>query len=93
LGLRHQNPVSFSTLTQTNLDYVGPIADIKYFGVDEMGEGERKYFMSWYDEQKDKVFNYRRVLEEYRQDDVTVLRQAYQFSGGILWKLEISRFS
>jgi hypothetical protein len=34
--------------------------------------------MSWYDTQKDKVFDNRRVLEEYCQDDVTVLRQACQ---------------
>jgi len=31
--------------------------------------------MAWYDEQKDKVFYNRRVLEQYCQDDVTVLRQ------------------
>jgi hypothetical protein len=34
--------------------------------------------MAWYDEQKDKVFDNRRVLEQYCQDDVTVLRQACQ---------------
>jgi len=34
--------------------------------------------MSWYDAQKDKVFDNRRVLEQYSQDDVTVLRQAFQ---------------
>jgi len=34
--------------------------------------------MSWYDKQKDKIFDNRRVLEQYCQDDVTVLRQACQ---------------
>jgi len=34
--------------------------------------------MAWCDEQKDKVFDNRRVLEQYCQDDVTVLRQACQ---------------
>ena len=43
-----------------------------------MSVGERKDFMSWYNEQKDKVFDNRRVLEQYFQDDVTVLRQACQ---------------
>jgi len=43
-----------------------------------MSESERKEFMSWYDAQKDKVFDNRRVLEQYCQDDVTILRQAYQ---------------
>ena len=60
------------------MDYVDPIPDIKYFGADEMSEGDRKDFLSWYNEQKDIVFDNRRVLEQYCQDDVTVLRQAYQ---------------
>jgi hypothetical protein len=60
------------------LDYVGPITEIKYFDDDEMSAGERKDFMSWYDEQKDKFFDCRSVLEQYFQDDVTVLRQACQ---------------
>jgi hypothetical protein len=42
--------------TEANLDYVGPIPEIQYFGADEMSEGERKVFLSWYNEQKDKVF-------------------------------------
>jgi G:T-mismatch repair DNA endonuclease (very short patch repair protein) len=64
--------------TKANLDYVGPMPDIKYFGADEMSEGERKDFLAWYDEQKGKVFDNRHVLEQYCHDDVTVLRQACQ---------------
>ena len=56
--------------------YVGPIPDIEYYGADEMGEAERRKLMAWYDEQKVKVFDNRHVLEQYCQDDVTVLRQA-----------------
>jgi hypothetical protein len=41
-----------------------------------MSEGDRKDFLLWYAEQKDKVFDCRHVLEQYCQDDVTVLRQA-----------------
>jgi len=62
--------------TKANLDYVGPIRDIEYYGADEMAEGERSKFMASYDEQKVKVFDNRHVLEQYCQDDVTVLRQA-----------------
>jgi hypothetical protein len=29
--------------TKANLDYVGPLQDMKYFGADEMGEGEREF--------------------------------------------------
>jgi hypothetical protein len=64
--------------TKANLDYVGPILDMGYFGADEMRKGERRDFMFWYDEQKDIVFDNCRVLEQYCQDDVTVLRQACQ---------------
>jgi len=64
--------------TKTNLNYVGPIPDIEYYGVDDTGEGERRGFMAWYDEHKDKVFDNRRVLKQYYQDDVSVLRQAFQ---------------
>jgi len=41
-----------------------------------MREGERREFMSWYAEQKVKVFDNRHVLEQHCQDDVTILRQA-----------------
>jgi len=62
--------------TKANLDYVGPIPDIDYYGAHEMGEAERREFMAWYDEQKVKFFDNRHVLEQYCQDYVTVLRQA-----------------
>jgi hypothetical protein len=32
--------------TEANLDYVGSIPDIQYFGANEMSEGERKDFLS-----------------------------------------------
>ena len=64
--------------TRANLNYVGSIPDIAQYGVAEMCESERYEFASWYDAQKHKVFDNRRVLEEYCQDDVTVLRQACQ---------------
>jgi hypothetical protein len=41
--------------TKANLDYVGPIPDIQYLGADEMSEGVRKDFLSWYAEQKDSL--------------------------------------
>jgi len=62
--------------TKANLDYVGPIPDIVYYGVDEMGDSDRREFMAWYNEQKVNIFDNLYVLEQYCQDDVTVLRQA-----------------
>jgi hypothetical protein len=51
---------------------------IEYFGTNEMGVIERKEFLSWCAEQKDEVFDNRHVLEQYCQDDFTVLREACQ---------------
>jgi hypothetical protein len=62
--------------TRANLDYVGPKPDTEYYGADDMAEEERREFMAWYDDQKVKVVDNRHVLEQYCQDDVTVLRQA-----------------
>ena len=31
--------------TKANLDYVGPIPDIKYFGADEMSEGDKGFLV------------------------------------------------
>jgi len=41
-----------------------------------MGEEERREFLVWYKSQKSELYDNRRVLENYCQADVTVLRQA-----------------
>jgi hypothetical protein len=48
--------------TEVNLDYVGPISDISYYGVDEMSGGDWKEFHAWYESQKSELFDNRRVL-------------------------------
>jgi hypothetical protein len=40
-----------------------------------MSEGERKDFLLWCNEHKEKVTDCRHVLEQYSQEDVTFLRQ------------------
>lgn len=35
--------------TAENLDYVGPMPDSSYYGVDQMSNSERKDFLSWYE--------------------------------------------
>jgi hypothetical protein len=62
--------------TEENLDYVGPMHHISYYGVGEMSGGERKEFLAWYERHKSEPFDKRHVLEAYCQVDVTVLRQA-----------------
>jgi hypothetical protein len=70
-------PHLFNTAEHTN--YVGPAPDVSYYGVDEMREAERKEFLSWYvTVAKTEVFDNRRMLENYCQADVAVLREACQ---------------
>ena len=64
--------------TEENLNYVGHIPDISYYGVDEMREDGRKEFLVWYESQKSETFDNRHALESYCQDEVTVLRQAFR---------------
>jgi len=49
---------------------------MKYYGVDEMREEERKEFLVWYEGQRSDTYDNRHVLETYFQDDFIVLRQA-----------------
>jgi len=35
--------------TEENLDYLGPIHDVSYYGVNEMSEEERREFLVWYE--------------------------------------------
>ena len=67
--------------TEGNLDYVCPIRDVTCHGVNEMGEEERSEILAWYDSPKSELFDNRRVLEKYSQNDVTVLREAYRILG------------
>jgi hypothetical protein len=64
--------------TSENLNYVGAMIDISYYGVDAMSYSEREEFLAWYEGQRGSTFNNRHVLVMYCQDDVTVLRQACQ---------------
>jgi len=58
------------------LEYMGPVPDVTYYGVNEMGEEEKREFLARYESQKSELFVNRRVLEKYFQDYFTVLRQA-----------------
>jgi len=62
--------------TRETLNYVEPLPDMAYYGVDEMREDNRKEFLVWYDGQRSETFDKKHVLESYCQDDVTLLRQA-----------------
>ena len=78
--------------TEENLDYFGPMPDISYYGVNEMGIGEREEFLAWYEARKSLSFHNKHVLEAYCQDDVTDLRQPCPVFRREFCRSEISRF-
>ena len=51
--------------TEENLDYVRPMPDISYYGVDNMSGGEREDFLAWYETRKSQLFHNKHVLEAY----------------------------
>ena len=61
--------------TKENMNSVGEIPDVSYYGADTMSAKKRAEFLAWYEGQRSAVFDKRSVEEAYCQDDVTVLRQ------------------
>ena len=59
-----------------NANYIGPIPDLQYYGVESMSVKERENFMQWYEAQRDVVFDMRKEIVSYCRSDVTILRRA-----------------
>jgi len=57
-----------------NLNYIGPIPEMVYYGVNEMREEGRKEILVLYESQRSEPFDNRHVLESYFEYDVTLLR-------------------
>jgi hypothetical protein len=52
--------------TNENMNYVGPVPDVSYYGLDQMHEMERREFLTCYNMVvKKEVFDNRRMLENY----------------------------
>jgi len=65
--------------TEENLNYVEPMPDISYYGVDEMSRGERKKFLARYETRNCQLFHNKHVLEAYCQDELTILKACRVF--------------
>jgi len=61
--------------TASNLNYVGPYSEPKFYGTGFMSVDERAQFMQWHQEQKGKLFSNKDELVAYCMD-VNVLRKA-----------------
>ena len=51
--------------TKENHDYFGPMPDISYYGVFEMGGGEREEFLAWLETRKSQPLHNKDVLQVY----------------------------
>jgi hypothetical protein len=60
----------------TNFNYIGPMPDISYYGIDTMSTTAREAFILWYDAQAGKTFDFQVEILNYCRADVTVLREA-----------------
>lgn len=63
---------------EKNYNYVGPIPDLHYFGVDDMFPAEREALIQWHSEQRrlNIVWNFAKEMYSYAINDVVVLAQA-----------------
>jgi hypothetical protein len=61
--------------TEENQNYMGPYPDPQYYNPDDMSIANRKAFFAWYDQQKDKVFDFRQEFLDYCISDVDILRR------------------
>ncbi|CAH1106820.1 unnamed protein product [Psylliodes chrysocephalus] len=73
-------PHYFNTLE--NQDYVGPLHDVKYYGVDTMKDTKepdkksaRDIFLDWHTEHKEDVFDFQKEIHAYCNSDVDILRR------------------
>uniref|UniRef100_A0A2L2YSB0 DNA-directed DNA polymerase n=1 Tax=Parasteatoda tepidariorum TaxID=114398 RepID=A0A2L2YSB0_PARTP len=51
--------------TPENQNYVGTIPDQSFYTPEMMSKDTRQKFLSWYEEQKDDVFDFRKEMEKY----------------------------
>ena len=51
-----------------------PLPSIEYYGTEYMNEKDKKEFLKWYNENKDKNFNFEEEIESYCKSDVNILK-------------------
>jgi hypothetical protein len=56
-----------------------------------MGISERREFMTWYNDEKKRVFDNKLILEKFCQDDVSLETSLPDIQTGV-YRLAISRF-
>ncbi|XP_042906674.2 uncharacterized protein [Parasteatoda tepidariorum] len=62
--------------TPQNHDFIGSIPDDYYYTPDAMSSSVRAEFFKWYEQQKDKIFNFKEEILAYCRSDVDILRRS-----------------
>jgi len=78
---------------KANLDYIGPIPDIKYFGVDEMVKRREGPSSPGMRSRKTRYLITGVCWNSIARMTSASFDRRVRFSGAILWRSEISRFS
>jgi hypothetical protein len=58
-----------------NQNYEGPFPSAQYYNPDDMFIMNRKNFYTWYEQQKDKTFDFQKEFPDYCISDVDILRR------------------
>ena len=74
----HKGFFPYSWISEANADYVGDFPPASDYNPNKMSEKRRKEFFTWYNQQQEKQFNYKKELSLYLKSDVLVLREALQ---------------
>ena len=77
-GLKNIKKGTFPIFMNTKdfWDYRGPMPDKKYYGSDRMKPKAKAEFDAWYDQQRGKIFDFKKELIEYCEADVNILQES-----------------
>ena len=72
----HKGFFPYGMISQRSAGYRGPFPPPEAYKPDHINEKRRKAFFTWYEQQRDKVFDYDQELSMYLKSDVLVLKEA-----------------
>jgi hypothetical protein len=67
-----------------NFNYIGPIPDRQFYGIDQMRNTDREEFVEWYEKNTGIVFDFQAEILEYTRTDVNILREACMKFRGLI---------
>ena len=74
----HKGFFPYSWISESNNGYVGEFPPMEDYHPERLSEKRRKEFQLWYEQQREKPFDYNKELSLYLKSDVLVLKGALQ---------------